>query len=111
MDPSDAGAYAGLGDVQLKRGLHSEAINNYRKALEIYPASTVALFSYAEASLFVQRYDEAIVALQRILSLSQAESPRAYRLLANAYRAKNLPELAAEAEREASRPVGVQLFR
>lgn len=111
LDPSDAGAYAGLGDVQLQQGRYLEAISNYRRALEIYPASVIALFNYAEACILAQSYDEAIVALQRILTLSRAERPRAYRLLARVYRAKNLPELAAEAEQRGRQPVGVQLFR
>jgi tetratricopeptide (TPR) repeat protein len=111
LDPSDAGAYAGLGDVQAQRGQFADAIVSYRRSLAIYPNSTIALFSLAEACLMVQRYDDAIVALERVLALSQAERPRAYRLLANAYRAMNIPDLAADAERRAAAPVGVQLFR
>jgi len=111
LDPSDAGALAGLGDVQLKERLYSQAIENYKKALDLYPASVIALFGYSEACILAQRYDEAIVALRRILTLSQVERPRAYRLLAKAYRAKNLSDLAADAERQATVPTGVQLFR
>jgi tetratricopeptide (TPR) repeat protein len=100
-----------LGDVQAQEGRYADAIDSYRRSLAIYPNSTIALFSLAEACLMLQHYDEAIVALQRILTLNQAEGPRAYRLLANAYRAKKLPDLAVEAERRAATPVGVQLYR
>jgi tetratricopeptide (TPR) repeat protein len=96
----DAGAYAALADALSARGRYSDAIRNYERALALYPASTVALFSYAEACLADHRYDEAIRALQRILALESAESARAYDELARVYQAQNLPELAAEVKRK-----------
>ena len=111
LDHQDSGAYAGLGDVLFKEQRYSEAIGNYEKALALYPNSTVALFAYAEACLADHRYDDSIQALNRILELSPGDSQRAYRQMARVYLAKNLPELAAEAERKASSAVEVQLFR
>jgi tetratricopeptide (TPR) repeat protein len=107
----DAGAYAALADVLSVRGRYSEAIWNYEKALALYPASTVALFSYAEACLADHRYDTAINALQRVLALSPEESPRAYLELARVHEAQNLPELATEVKRKVRVGTTVQLFR
>jgi tetratricopeptide (TPR) repeat protein len=111
LDPQDSGAYAGLGDVLFKEGRYSEAISSYERALALYPQSTIALFAYAEACLADHRYDDSLRALKRILDLSPEESVRAYRQMSKVYLGKNLPELAAEAERKASSGVGVQLFR
>ena len=105
LDHQDSGAYAGLGDVLFKEQRYSEAIGNYEKALALYPNSAVALFAYAEVCFADHRYDDSIQALKRILELSPGESQRAYRQMARVYLAKNLPELAAEAERNASSAV------
>jgi len=102
LDPLDSAAYAGLGDVFFTRGQYTKAIENYKKSLACYPESTVALFKFADACIADQRYDEAIQALQTVLALSPAESSRAYRQLAKVYESKNLPDLAAEANRKAS---------
>ncbi|MEW5974803.1 MAG: tetratricopeptide repeat protein [Acidobacteriota bacterium] len=110
-DPMDAGAYSALGDVLRARGMNAEAIQNYEKALALYPESTVALFKYAEACLADRRYEQAIRALKSVLNLRPSESARAYRTLAKVYRAQNFPQLAEEAERKASAPAQVQLYR
>ena len=111
LDPMDAGAYAGLGDTLHGRGRLAEAIRNYEHSLMLYPASTVALFKYAEACTTSRHYDKALQALQMVVKLSPGESARAYEQLAKVYLAQNLPELAAEANRKASSAIQVQLFR
>ena len=106
----DSGTFSALGDVLVSMGRHADAIANFQKALALYPESTVALFKYADACIAIQRYDAAMQALQKVISLSPAETTHAYKMLAKVYEATNQPKLAEEASWKAS--VGpVQLIR
>jgi len=65
-----------LGDVLFKEKRYSEAIGNYERALAVYPVSTIALFSYAEACLAAHRYDDSVPALKKVLALSPERPSR-----------------------------------
>ncbi|PYS69181.1 MAG: hypothetical protein DMF69_17795, partial [Acidobacteria bacterium] len=90
MDPNDYRSYFGLGAVYvdgLQRHIvqsHSDAIKNFKKAIELKPDLAEAYVGLAYASAQNQEYAQAVSAAQKAIQL-RPDYPESYYTLGYAY--------------------------
>ena len=69
LQPNNTRAIFFLGAVQVRQGHPSEAIGNYRRAVELDPGNPVYLSQLALALRTARRWDEAITMQRRVITL------------------------------------------
>ncbi len=81
------GAYSALGLVALHQKNYDEAVNQYKKSIEIYPKDPIAFYRLGLAYSFAKKSDEAIKALATSVAMNGPAQARSY--LEQLYKAKN----------------------
>jgi Flp pilus assembly protein TadD len=66
IDPRDAGAYTGIGQVHVNAGRYDEAVPPLRRALELSPDYTEARYALATALMRLGKTEEATRELERV---------------------------------------------
>ena len=82
--PTDARAYAGLGNVYVDQGKFAQAVDAYQQALKVKPDYAGAYLPLAFSLARLNRYPEAIDVYQQTLKFD-ATSPEVYNNLSFAY--------------------------
>jgi tetratricopeptide (TPR) repeat protein len=77
LDPGLAGAHFDLGEIMSGQGRFAEALPNYLRAAEIQPKSAIVQLRVATTLMSLERYSDAVRALER----SVAQIPGERRLL------------------------------
>ena len=67
---------AGLGLIEMEKGLHSEAMSHFMQALDMNPGNMVAINGLVQEGYFQDRLEEIIPYLQAAIDLDDAEPVR-----------------------------------
>lgn len=70
LQPSNAEVFLQIGNVRRRQGLFDAAIASYRRASELDPQSRPVWFNLGETLLFMRRYPEAEIYLDRVITLA-----------------------------------------
>ena len=70
QDPKDFDSIVELGNINLDQKNYDDAVNLYKKALEIHPDSLSVRTDMGTAMLFMKRFDDAIATFQESLRTS-----------------------------------------
>jgi tetratricopeptide (TPR) repeat protein len=73
IDPQDAGAHAGIGQVHVNAGRYDEAVPALRRALELSPDYTEARYALATALMRLGKTQEAARELERVQQAQRQE--------------------------------------
>lgn len=81
IDPDDAHAYRGLGDVLLKQGNHEDTVNAYNEAIEIDPDDARAYNGLGNAFSKQRNYEKAVLQYKKALDIDPgyADALQGYR--------------------------------
>ncbi len=70
LQPNNAGTLRQIGNVRRRQGLFDEALESYRRSVNLDPRSHLAWFNIADTYLFMRRYDLVERVLVRVNSLA-----------------------------------------
>lgn len=85
--PTDARAFAGLGNVYVDQGRFKEAVDSYQQAIKLNPEYKPAYLPLAFSLARLQKFDEAIK-IYESLRLQEPNNPEVFNNLAVAYNEK-----------------------
>ena len=100
MDPMDARAYAGLGNVYIDQGRFADAVEQYQKAVELRDDYTDAYMPLGYALVRMNRYADAIATYKQTLTL-EPDNPEIHNNLSYIYNHTNRFNDAIEASQRA----------
>jgi Flp pilus assembly protein TadD len=100
LDPMDARAYAGLGNVYVDQGRFSDAVEQYSKAVQLRDDYTDALMPLGYSLVRLNRYADAIATYNRTLAL-EPDNPEIHNNLSYIYNHTNSYNEAIEASQRA----------
>lgn len=92
-DNKEAGAYAGMGNLQLDRQDYASALDLFNRAIDMQSANLEAWFGAALALHYLERTDEEIAAYQKVLAIDPTQVG-ALQNMGNAYLSQKKPESA-----------------
>jgi Flp pilus assembly protein TadD len=84
LAPTDARAYAGLGNVYVDQGRFAQAVESYQKALKLKPDYRAAYLPLAFSLARLNKYAEAIELYNKIIK-DEPNNPEAYNNLSFSY--------------------------
>lgn len=100
LDPMDARAYAGLGNVYVDQGRFSDAVEQYLKAVKLREDYTDALMPLGYSLVRLNRYADAIATYNRTLTL-EPDNPEIHNNLSYIHNHTNHYDEAIEASQRA----------
>lgn len=100
LDPMDARAYAGLGNVYVDQGRFADAIEQYLKAVKLRADYTDALMPLGYSLVRLNRYADAIATYNQTLTL-EPDNPEIHNNLSYIYNHTNRYNEAIEASQQA----------
>jgi tetratricopeptide (TPR) repeat protein len=106
LDPLDARAYAGLGNVFVDQSRFSDAVEQYQQAVKLRDDYTDALMPLGYALVRMNRYADAIAAYNQTLTL-EPDNPEIHNNLSYIYNHTNQYNEAIESSQRAITLLGV----
>ncbi|MCM3869736.1 MAG: tetratricopeptide repeat protein [Pyrinomonadaceae bacterium] len=106
LDPMDARAYAGLGNVFVDQGRFTDAVEQYQKAVKLRDDYTDAFMPLGYSLVRLNRYAEAIATYNQTLAI-EPDNPEIYNNLSYVYNHTNQYNEAIEASQRAITLLGV----
>lgn len=100
LDPMDARAYAGLGNVYIDQGRFADSVEQYQKAVKLRDDYTDAFMPLGYALVRLNRYADAIAIYNQTLAL-EPDNPEIHNNLSYIYNHTNQHNEAIEASRRA----------
>ncbi|HET6646211.1 MAG TPA: tetratricopeptide repeat protein, partial [Pyrinomonadaceae bacterium] len=100
LDPMDARAYAGLGNVYVDQGRYADAVEQYVKAVKLREDYTDALMPLGYSLVRMNRYDDAIAAYNQTLRY-EPDNPEIHNNLSYIFNHTNRYDDAIESSRRA----------
>jgi tetratricopeptide (TPR) repeat protein len=100
LDPMDARAYAGLGNVYVDQGRFADAVEQYLKAVKLRDDYTDAFMPLGYSLVRLNRYADAIATYDRTLTL-EPDNPEIHNNLSYIYNHTNRHNEAIEASQRA----------
>jgi serine/threonine protein kinase/Tfp pilus assembly protein PilF len=107
LNPNDAEAHRNYGDFLLASGKFDQAILEKRRAAQLDPLSTNALWDVSRAYYYARRYPEALAEVQKIIELDD-KFPYAYWQLASIHQQQGKNDLALAELRKAYELAGTR---
>jgi tetratricopeptide (TPR) repeat protein len=105
LDPTDARAFAGLGNVYLDQGRFAEAVEQYKQAIKLKPDYTDALMPLGYSLVRLNRFADAIELYDATLNI-EPDNPEIYNNLGFIYVHTEAYNAAIEACEKAIRLLG-----
>jgi tetratricopeptide (TPR) repeat protein len=106
LDPMDARAYAGLGNVYVDQGRFADAVEQYQKAVKLRDDYTDAFMPLGYSLVRLNRYADAIATYNQTLTL-EPDNPEIHNNLSYVYNHTNQYDQAIEASQKAITLLGV----
>ena len=92
QNPNDFDSIVELGNINLEQKNYEDAINLYKKALDIHPDSLTVRTDMGTAMLFVKRFDDAIATFQESLRTNPSDAESLLYLGVAMLHGKNNPQ-------------------
>jgi tetratricopeptide (TPR) repeat protein len=106
LDPMDARAYAGLGNVYIDQGRFADSVEQYQKAVKLRDDYTDAFMPLGYALVRLNRYDDAIATYNQTLTL-EPDNPEIHNNLSYVYNHTTNFNAAVESSQRAIALLGV----